>query len=244
GITVQGIAQRQRYFDVLPASEGHPFGWPLPVVRIGAPSAPRIACVLVLDDLTNGLRGSVAVEDRGKFQVASHVAIASDVTVLPPTDPRTGETVRYRLEPFAPLISASFARMAFPPQIAFKFPSGSLSVRVLRPDGTIDDLGSAPLPQAMNRSPLSRRGNAPAPARARRPRPRRSHGPRHGLLPADDARSSLRVRLRSVRAPSRPAGHADRGCERQRLSRGRDLRDLGGPASRHRNCGAPGDALR
>lgn len=162
-VNIGGIAQQQRHFDALPTPGGHPapsWGSPLPVVKIGAPSAPRIACVLALDDLTNGLRGSVALEDRGKFQVASHVAIGSDVTVLPPIDQRTGETLRYRLEPFAPMISYSTnGQVAYPPRLAFKFPSGSLSVRVLRPDGTTDDLGSAPFQQSMNRSPLSRRGS-------------------------------------------------------------------------------------
>ena len=39
-----------------------------------------------------------------------------------------------------PLVQRTFARIAYTSRIPFKFPSGSLSVRITRPDNTVDDL--------------------------------------------------------------------------------------------------------
>ena len=155
----QGLGTAARHFDIFASVESGPgFTAALPLVRIGNPAAPRMFWVLGLDDLDNGLRGSVAVEDRGKFQVMSHVAIPSDVRILPPRDARTGEPIRYRLEPFVPMQAMSTARLTDPPPIPLRFPSGSLTVRVRKPDGTVDDLGSAPFAQSMSSMPVSRTG--------------------------------------------------------------------------------------
>lgn len=156
-----GIPIAARHFGIFAAVESGPDrGSSLPPVRIGTPSSPRLYWMLGLDDLVNGLRGGVAVEDRGKFQIASHVTISSDALILPPRDERTGALIRYRLEPFVPMIATSTARLTDPPLIPFRFPSGSLTVRVQKPDGTIDDLGSAPFAQSTSRMPASRTGES------------------------------------------------------------------------------------
>src|SRR5262249_3846269 len=91
----------------------------------------------------------------GKFQFASHVKSNTAQFVIPMSDARTGKTIRYRLEPFVPMVSHSNERIGSPEQIPFRFPSGNLTVTVVHPDGTRADLGSAPFLQNMTRTPTT-----------------------------------------------------------------------------------------
>ncbi len=151
GTQFQGIPLTARYRDAFPSVESGPkTGAALPPIRVGAAGKQRLYWVLGLDEIENGLRGGVAVEDRGKFAIASHVVTSSEAQILTPR--------RMRLEPYVPMNAYSTARLTVPPLIPFRFPSGSLSVRVTRPDGTVDDLGSAPFAQSMSRTPLTRGG--------------------------------------------------------------------------------------
>jgi hypothetical protein len=152
---VDGLPRLARSFDepatVFTVSEMRPPS--LPVVRIGNPAPPRLAWVLGLDDFSNGTRGTIAMEDRGSFAIANHIATNSDTFILPKG--------RYRLEPFAPMLSRSAGNgaLAEVPHVPLKFPSGSLKVSVTKPDGTIDDLGTAPFAQAIMKTPITRAGN-------------------------------------------------------------------------------------
>ncbi|MEK6374267.1 MAG: hypothetical protein AABO58_16390 [Acidobacteriota bacterium] len=140
------------HHDVFPAM-GNTFGQPsLPLVRIGTVKPPKMFWMLAANDFSNGSRGVVALEDRGKFQIASHVITSTDFFLLPPST--------YRLEPFAPLLSYSHdnGTLAEATPFPLRFPSGTLSVSVRKPDGTVDDLGSAPFRQSVSRSPVSRNG--------------------------------------------------------------------------------------
>jgi hypothetical protein len=160
-INTTGLEPGPRYFDVLPPAEGEPFGrlGAFPLVRIGTPKAPNLFWILGLDTFSNGSRGTVAVEDRSKVGVTSHVVTNPQSMVVPMRDARSGATLRYRLEPYTPLSqSSTAARIAHPTRIPFKFPSGSLAVRVTRPDGSIDDLGSVPFAQTMMHSAITRSG--------------------------------------------------------------------------------------
>ncbi len=146
-----GIPLTARHLDVFPSVESGPkSGAALPEVRVGAPGKQRLYWVLGIDDIENGLRGGVAVEDRGKFAVASHVITSTEAQIVPPR--------RYRLEPYVPMIAYSTARLTDTPLIPLRFPSGSLTVRVTKPDGSVDDLGSAPFAQSTSRTPLTRSG--------------------------------------------------------------------------------------
>jgi len=79
----------------------------LPVIRIGSPAQPRLPALLLMNEIANGVRGVVAVEDRGRYAPANHIAIDSDTTVVPRRDPRTGALEHYRLEPFVMTIGVS-----------------------------------------------------------------------------------------------------------------------------------------
>ena len=123
----------------------------LPIVKVGSPAAPRMYWTLLSDTLSNGTRGTGAIEDRNRFGLASRIVTQSENFVIPRTD-SAGQPVLYRLEPFAPTI-ASGDRGTPPntPLIPFRFPSGTLTVRVQKPDGSTDTLGPAPFTQSRMR---------------------------------------------------------------------------------------------
>jgi hypothetical protein len=157
---VQNLPPTIRTFDSPPSlftiSELRPPG--LPLIRIGQPHAPKLDWVLGLDNFSNGSRGTIALEDRGAFGIASHVITNTDTFILPMVEPRSGKRHRYKLEPFAPMLSrtAGNGSMAEVPHVPLKFPSGSLHVTVTRPDGVVDDLGSAPFAEASLKTPVTR----------------------------------------------------------------------------------------
>jgi uncharacterized protein (TIGR03437 family) len=125
----------------------NPEGSPLllPVIQVGNPAPPRLFWTMLTDDLSNGTRGTVAIEDRGRFGVASRVLTQSETFNVEPG-------AAYRLEPFAPTIGIS-SDNSFPsiPLLPFRFPSGRLTVRVQPPDGSVAVIGPAPFVQARMR---------------------------------------------------------------------------------------------
>jgi uncharacterized protein (TIGR03437 family) len=124
----------------------------LPVIRVGTPAPPRMPWVLLADTPSNGSRGVRAVEDRQRFGFAPRVLTPSETCVVPPG--------RYSLEPYAPGVTVFDGNVAPVPRLAFRFPSGRLSVRVQKPDGSAIVLGPTPLAQARSMSPLQS-GNGP-----------------------------------------------------------------------------------
>ena len=123
-----------------------PISMYLPVVRVGSPAPPRLYWTLLTGDLSNGTRGVRAIEDRNRFGVASKVLTQSETFIIPRTDPISGQPVTYRLEPFA--LTISVGDRGDPPSsplVPFRFPSGRLTVRVQKPDGSVPALGPAPL---------------------------------------------------------------------------------------------------
>jgi hypothetical protein len=129
-----------------------------PIVKIGSPSAPRMFWTMLTDDLSNGSRGVSAAEDRNKFGLASRILTQSETFVVPRND-SAGRPITYRLEPFAPTISASDrGEPENPPLIPFRFPSGNLTVQVQKPDGTTQTLGPAPFVQSRSRGLVNAQG--------------------------------------------------------------------------------------
>ena len=118
----------------------------LPAFRIGVAADPQIPWVLLANTLSNGTRGAVAREDESSFELGTKVAFNADKFIIPKDDLQLGEPLSYRLEPFLPTVGYLIGgpdRLA-PPLISFLFPSGELHVTVTRPNGTTDDLGTAP----------------------------------------------------------------------------------------------------
>lgn len=132
----------------------------LPVVRIGNPAAPTFHSTLLVNRFHAGSRGVDAVEARGRFSRAPRIAMASERLVVPRLDSRAGTPLGYNLEPFIPsLIVADRSEPLTPARILFRFPSGSLTVTVRRPDGSTRTIGPKPFLQPVI-EPLSRRNKA------------------------------------------------------------------------------------
>jgi hypothetical protein len=151
-----GMPQPARRFDGFPVvrqvkREGY---GSTPVIRVGA-TPMRLAWALGLDQFSNGTRGIVAVEDRGKVGLSSKVTTHSDTFVVPLQG-------TMRLEPFLPLLSITpgggLATEASP--VAFRLPSGSLTATVRRPDGQTETIGPAPFAQVSFHTPVTRSGES------------------------------------------------------------------------------------
>ena len=133
----------------------------LPIITVGHPASPRLDWVLLLDTLSNGSRGVVAVEDSNRFGVAQRILTTSETFVIPRLDAASDQPLTYRLEPFAPTVSLTNFSSATPPhapRIPFRFPSGGLTVRIRQPDGTEKVLGPAPFVQSQIKSLVDEEG--------------------------------------------------------------------------------------
>ncbi|HEY5610293.1 MAG TPA: carboxypeptidase-like regulatory domain-containing protein, partial [Thermoanaerobaculia bacterium] len=132
----------------------------LPIIRIGDPSPPQLVWTLLSDDLSNGSRGSLALEDRERFGLASRILVNSETFVVPRLDELSGKPIQYRLEPFAPTISLG-DRAVSPsaPRLSFRFPSGNLKVTITKPDGSTETIGPAPFVQSRQSTPVNRNGD-------------------------------------------------------------------------------------
>ena len=134
--------------DVQGAARSSPHEARLPIIRVGNPAPPRLYWPLLLDTLSNGSRGVLAMEDADRFGVAQRILTPSETFVIPRLGAVSGQPLPYRLEPFVPTVGLGNAEFSSPPLIPFRFPSGSLTVRIHQPDGTETVLGPAPFVQA------------------------------------------------------------------------------------------------
>ena len=127
----------------------------LPIIKVGRPAPPSLYWTLFLDTLSNGSRGVLAEEDADRFGVAQRILTQSETFVIPRLDAVSGQPLTYRLEPFAPTVSlanVAFGGPPISPRIPFRFPSGSLTVTIRRPDGRETALGPAPFVQSRLKS--------------------------------------------------------------------------------------------
>ena len=152
----------------VPASQDVPFAsvWyyasgvsPLSVVKIGDTAPPRIPWTLLGDYPVNGHQGVQAREDVGHFAMPTRVLYPPHRVVIPRLDERTEQPLVYRLEPGSPWLSSTERRHPNPPHIPFDLPSGHLTVEVFKPDGSVDQLGPAPILQSSVRTPTLPDGN-------------------------------------------------------------------------------------
>lgn len=123
----------------------------MPIITVGNPDPPRLPWAMLVNTFSNGLRGTIAVEEVGLVGLSNRIAFQSDRFVVPRTD-LYGRIQHYRLEPFIPTLSSSLASDVepYPPIIPLKFPAGQLSVQVIRPDGLTENLGTHVFQQARN----------------------------------------------------------------------------------------------
>ena len=146
--------------DVQGAGRSSPHESRLPIIRVRNPAPPRLYWPLLLDTLSNGSRGVLAVEDADRFGVAQRILTSSETFVIPRLGSVSGQPLPYRLEPFVPTVGLGNAEFSSPPLIPFRFPSGSLTVRIHQPDGTETILGPAPFVQSRLKSLVDEEGAA------------------------------------------------------------------------------------
>ncbi len=147
-----------------------------PMVEVGQPATPRLPWMLLADTFSNAARGAMpadaasltdaaalltnaAASLTGAHQVANRRIYQGGAFFVPLSDPRSDVPLTYRLEPFAPLVSMSDHSLPYEPLIPFAFPSGQLQVAVQQPDGSVDDLGTAPFVQSTSRTPVMLNGS-------------------------------------------------------------------------------------
>ena len=125
----------------------------LPIIRVGNTAPPRLNWTLLVDTLSNGSRGVLAEEDTDRFGIAQRILTSSETFVIPRLGTASGQPLTYRLEPFVPSVSRGNGfGLPTPPRIPFRFPSGSLTVRIRQPDGIETVLGPAPFVQSRSKS--------------------------------------------------------------------------------------------
>jgi len=121
------------YSPIFPASGDDASGRYVDASRI----RPRFPWLLLASYNSNGYRGVVSDEDKPRFAMSDR-NILPDEVVLPMYDDN-GNRIGYSLEPQFPMDSIDQYQ-----NIRWNYASGTLSVRVAGPDGSVADLGTAP----------------------------------------------------------------------------------------------------
>ena len=114
--------------------------------------------MLLVDSPNQGVRGTIATEERGRYGVANRIATQLDGFVVEPSDRGTGRLIPYRLEPFFPFLSLGDRFQPDAPLVPLDLPGGSLKVTVHTPSGEIDELGTHPILQTRTGHPAARTG--------------------------------------------------------------------------------------
>jgi len=128
-------------------------GFYSPIFKVGEVLNPNLYWTLLTDTLYEATRGTSSREDQNRLGIIPMISLQSHQFILPKEDPKTGDPLSYRLEPFLPLIAFADRGLPNPPTIDFAFPSGSLEVTVKKPDGNTDKIGPAPFVQSVNATP-------------------------------------------------------------------------------------------
>lgn len=113
-------------------------------IEIGNPKSPKLYTALLLNQMSNGSRGTVSTEEAAEFGISGHIITNSNKLILPLSDAPEGVVRSYNLEPFIPLTAYSNKEWLSTPKIPFKFPSGSLSAKVIKPNGETIEIKPAP----------------------------------------------------------------------------------------------------
>ena len=142
------------YSPVIRASGRHVSGRIVDATQI----RPCMPWVLLNAYNSNGCRGVVAEADKPYFGISGRNLIQDDI-ILPlysnPADTRT--RVSYSLEPQFPTDTIETRT-----DIPWNYESGELSIKVTNPDGSVQDLGTAPFIGKTGQWPTTRRSSVTA----------------------------------------------------------------------------------
>ncbi len=117
------------------------------VVNVGEVGSARLLWTLFADSPSDGSRGVLPDEDASYAALSNRVRFNSPTYILPPFQPGTRDSIDYPLEPYLLNELTNSYATGSAPLIPFRFPSGRLQASVVRPDGTVDDLGGASITQ-------------------------------------------------------------------------------------------------
>ncbi len=119
------------------------FGY-LPMIAVDTTTTPRLPITLLNEAPSwgsAGIRGVVAKEDADRFALGSRRSVAAPF-IASPTDPLSGQSVHYTLEPYLPTVGyTGFA--ASLPEVLFGLDDdnpGTINVSLTSPDGTTTNL--------------------------------------------------------------------------------------------------------
>lgn len=153
GFLQVGDGEVFRWQDNSPLGTGDrspsPFLSRLPLVlNVGEITGGHLLWTLFQDAPTsNGSRGVIAVEDQARYGLANFARFNSPTIILPPAN-QDGAPITYPIEPYLLNQMPNTFGDSSPPLIPLLFPGGRLNARVTRPDGNVDDLGSAAIIQS------------------------------------------------------------------------------------------------
>ena len=119
------------------------FGY-LPMFNVGASATPRLPATLLNEAPSwgsAGIRGVVADEDVGRFALGSRRS-AEAPFVASPTDPLSGQSVHYTLEPYLPTVGYTGFAASLPEPLFGLGGSnpGRLTIKLTTPDGATRNL--------------------------------------------------------------------------------------------------------
>jgi hypothetical protein len=120
------------------------------LVNVGGIQQGHLVWTLFQDSPSNGSRGILAQEDSGKYGLANLVRFNSPTYILPPSD----GAPTYPLEPYILMQTPNSYYANSAPLIPFRFPGGRLSVKITKPDGSVDDLGTVSIIQSVLSTPV------------------------------------------------------------------------------------------
>ena len=95
-------------------------------ITIGEVQTPRLYSAILLNEVSNGSRGTIANEDVGKFGFSGHWITNANKLILPKSTRSDGSVKKYNIEPFIPLTAFSNKEWLNSPKLPLEFPTGQL----------------------------------------------------------------------------------------------------------------------
>lgn len=146
-----GYTQVGESLSAWDAPDAIPARLPL-ILNVGGVETTRLLWTLFADDPSNGSRGVTAAEDATNAALSNRVRFNSPTYILPPFAPASRDPLAYSFEPYLLNQLANSNSQFSAPLIPFLFtqgenPSGTLNLRITRPDGTTSMLSDLPIVQ-------------------------------------------------------------------------------------------------